>query len=503
MMTLWHGEMRAGHRPATTVHALGLAEEHTADRRLTFAQAVFLYGGALLLGGMAFLSEAPLDLIGHAVSPICLLACFVHLAAVIEKREPLPQACEPQVWPHYTILVPLYREARVVPQLLAALRALSYPRDRLEVILLVEQDDQETAVALAQACLQRHERLLRVPDGHPRTKPRALNHGLIAARPGLIVVYDAEDIPDTDQLRKAALTFLAAPADVVCLQARLDIDNGTDSLLSALFRLEYLAQFHAVKPGLAADGMAVPLGGTSNHFRREALMALGGWDPWNVTEDADLGLRIARSGYRVGDLVSRTREEAPVYFGQWLRQRRRWMKGWLQTVLVHSRDPARTWRELGAARTLCALGTVAGPFVSAIVYPIFSLRFLMDVADGAMFWSDGVIDAGLKSLNWVVFALGMVTMTLPVMVGAFRAERAASPLLLALMPLYMGLISLATVLAIVDFIHRPFHWWKTEHGLATRRGGSETGHDGIEQGAGEDGLTEAGPEDGGKRKKHG
>jgi cellulose synthase/poly-beta-1,6-N-acetylglucosamine synthase-like glycosyltransferase len=271
---------RRGGAPDGAAEAPLLRANHAARDRLTLGQALAFAGMAGMLAAAGWLTGAPLVVLGVAITPVCLVACIIHLGASVEARpaEP-PEGAGPARWPHYSILVPLYREARVVPQLLAALRALDYPRDRLDVILLVEADDPDTAGAIAAQGLLAHERAFVVPPGEPRTKPRALNHGLLACRQGLVVVYDAEDIPDADQLRKAARMFAASPADVVCLQAKLDIDNGADGVLPELFRLEYLAQFHAVKPGLAADALAVPLGGTSNHFRRDALLALGGWDP--------------------------------------------------------------------------------------------------------------------------------------------------------------------------------------------------------------------------------
>jgi glycosyltransferase involved in cell wall biosynthesis len=458
-----------------------------------------------LLAGCWWLAADPLLVLALALSPVCLLACVVHLGASLERPPAGPVNRQvPAILPRYTILVPLYREARVLPQLLAALRRLAYPRDRLEVILLLETDDTETLAALMRSRLEPWERPLVVPAGVPRTKPRALNHGLAEAVGDLLVVYDAEDIPDPDQLLLAAALFGSAGPEVACLQARLVIDNDRATALSSLFALEYLALFQAVKPGLAADDLAVPLGGTSNHFRTALLRGLGGWDAWNVTEDADLGIRLARAGYRVADLPSTTAEEAPERLGLWLRQRRRWLKGWIQTALVHGRAPAQLYRELGLVRTLCAIGAVPAPYLSALVYPLFSALFLYRLLQGELTAADSLPDAIVKALMWVVFASGLAASAIPALIGARRAGRSPPWPLYLLQPFYACLVSLAAWLALYDYLRRPFHWWKTEHGLARRparaaaRPVSEAGDDGVQQRAGEDALALPQPEEPGR-----
>ena len=217
----------------------------------------------------------------------------------------------------------------MVPGLLRALDRLDYPRSKREVLLLVEADDAATRAALA-GRLPPGFRVVEVPPGRPRTKPRALNVGLLLTRATLITVYDAEDRPDTDQLRRAAARFALAPASLACLQARLAIDRG-GGLLARLFAIEYAVLFEFLNLGLARMRLPMALGGTSNHFRADALRTVGCWDAWNVTEDADLGLRLARFGYACEMLDSVTWEEAPARLPGWFKQRRRWTKGWLQT----------------------------------------------------------------------------------------------------------------------------------------------------------------------------
>ncbi len=232
--------------------------------------------------------------------------------------------------PIYTLIVPLYREARVALQLARAIDRLDYPRAKLDVIFVVEQDDRATARALARNGPRTPHQILIAPDGAPRTKPRAMNIAAPFARGALLAVFDAEDLPEPRQLRRAAALFARLPARVACLQASLCIDSCAHNWLTAHFALDYAALFDVFNKGLGAMGLPIFLGGTSNHFRIEALREVGLWDAYNVTEDADLGLRLARAGYIVKTFDSQTFEEAPLTFKDLLDQRTRWLKGWMR-----------------------------------------------------------------------------------------------------------------------------------------------------------------------------
>ena len=244
--------------------------------------------------------------------------------------------------PSYTIIAALYREAAITRKLISALDAIQYPRAKLEVLIVIEADDHETREALAALDLPGHMKIIRAPPGFPRTKPRALNVALPLARGEFTVVFDAEDEPDGDQLRIAAAFFAKLPSRVACLQARLTIDNMRDTWLTRMFTIEYATLFDVFNPGLASLGSPILLGGTSNHFRTAVLQKICGWDAWNVTEDADLGIRLSRMGYEVADLPSSTLEEAPATLAKWMKQRTRWMKGYMQTCISHSRTARRT-----------------------------------------------------------------------------------------------------------------------------------------------------------------
>jgi cellulose synthase/poly-beta-1,6-N-acetylglucosamine synthase-like glycosyltransferase len=234
--------------------------------------------------------------------------------------------------PVYTLVIALYREAAVAKRLIEALQKLTYPREKLDVKLVLEPDDHETQSALAEMKLHAPFEIIIAPNVGPRTKPKALNAALPYARGSYIAVYDAEDCPEPDQLRLALEAFAADDARLACVQARLTIDNTSDSWLTRLFTAEYAGLFDVFLPGLAAWRLPLPLGGSSNHFRTAVLRKIGAWDPYNLTEDADLGMRLARLGYRTAVIQSTTYEEAPAHLRSWLHQRTRWFKGWVRPV---------------------------------------------------------------------------------------------------------------------------------------------------------------------------
>ena len=366
--------------------------------------------------------------------------------------------------PLYSVLVPLFREADVVPDLLDALRQIDYPTSKLEILLITESIDHETRAALARARLGPNMTVVVVPDGSPRTKPRALNYALQSAGGDYVVVYDAEDCPEPDQLRRALEILQGCDGRVGCVQARLNIYNPRASWLTRQFTIEYTALFDCLLPALQRLGLPVPLGGTSNHFPRAVLDHVGGWDPYNVTEDADLGIRLARFGFEVRILDSTTWEEAPPYFGTWLKQRTRWLKGWMQTYLVHMRQPRRLWRELRPAKFLGLQVLMGGLLLSALVHPWFYVLAAIDVARGFAFSAPGSLPGqALWWLGLVNLVAGYVT---GVALGAAAAVRRGWLGLAAhavLMPVYWLLISIAAYRALGQLVTAPYLWEKTSH----------------------------------------
>jgi len=373
---------------------------------------------------------------------------------------PLPEA----ELPRFSVLVPLYHEAAVVPHLLAALTDLRWPRDRLEVLLLVEEEDAATRAALAAAALPTGVRVEVVPDGRPRTKPRACNHGLALATGELLVVFDAEDRPEPDQLLRAAAAFRILPDRVACLQARLQADRRGRGLAALGFAIDYAVWFDLYLPGLHALKAPIPLGGTSNHFRTAALRSVGGWDAWNVTEDADLGVRLARHGLDTAVIDSTTWEEAPSRWLPWLRQRSRWMKGWWQTALVHTRHPLALLRDLGPWRTAWWLATIPGQVLAALAAPACWLLLAIGwsqgwpLADADRPWTSALLVAATALLLANALFIALTAL------AAWRRGRILGACLSPLLPLYWLAVSAAAWRGVLQFHRDPFKWEKTPHG---------------------------------------
>jgi len=425
---------------------------------------------ALLVAVVAGLWLAPtLVLVALALVPgsLYLLQASLYLAAALR---PLPLATRPQrlltdaELPTCTVLVPLYRERRVLPQLFRALARLDYPQEKLDIKLLVEEDDKETRGALSAYVLPDYMEVLVVPRGQPRTKPRALNHGLAFARGDLVCIYDAEDVPHPAQLRTAASIFAQEPEDLACLQAPLAWHNVHRNFFTRMIGIEYAAHFHVVLPWLASLGLPLPLGGTSNHFRLKALVAAGGWDPFNVTEDADLGLRLARLGWRVSVLERvGTLEEACETHRAWRHQRARWIKGWLQTLLVHLRNPSHLLKETGLNGPFVLLAVLGTGVFGVLLYPL-----LLGWTLWRLFLAPAPIatlsEAMLFALSLVVLGAGHAGAFAVALAGLRRTRQWRLLPWLPLLPVYWLFISAAAWLALWDFIRRPHHWRKTEHG---------------------------------------
>ena len=369
--------------------------------------------------------------------------------------------------PVYTVIAALYREAKSVGPLMQAIDALDYPREKLQVILALEPNDLATRAAIARLGPMPHVQVLIAPATGPTTKPKALNCALPFAHGSFVAVLDAEDRPDPGQLRAALDAFRAHSADVACVQASLCINNAEKSWLTRMFAAEYAGQFDVFLPGLAAMRMPLPLGGSSNHFRTAVLREVGGWDAWNVTEDADLGFRLARFGYRSVTFDSTTDEEAPIHFKAWLGQRSRWMKGWMQTWEVHMRDPRRLWREAGPRGLLTLNIIVGGNVLTALAYPILVIEvaayLIAKGAGGAPGW---FFSGWLAPLHIATIAAGFLSTVAIGLMGLARRGQLHLGWVLVATPLYWACLSIAAWRALYQLWRDPYHWEKTEHGLA-------------------------------------
>ncbi|WP_425453998.1 glycosyltransferase family 2 protein [Paenibacillus flagellatus] len=386
--------------------------------------------------------------------------------------------------PVYTILVPMYKESEVIPQLLRNLERLDYPKAKLDVRLLIEEDDVEAQQMLKEMKLPPYYTTIVVPHSLPKTKPKACNYGLIRARGEYVVIYDAEDRPDPDQLKKVHAAFRKSPDHCVCVQAKLNYFNSGQNLLTRWFTQEYSMWFELLLPGVMQLDVPIPLGGTSNHFKMSVLKEVNAWDPYNVTEDADLGIRLYKSGYTTAIVDSRTWEEANSRTGNWIRQRSRWIKGYMQTWLVHMRNPFRLWKELGPKGFLgfqvMVLATPMLPLLNPIYWLMlvlwygWRLEVIPQFFPGPIYYFSAMeflfgnfvfIFTNIAGVYWVIrelevkrryeFSYGMVKYAL-------------------LTPIYWALMSVAAFKAVWQLVTKPFYWEKTTHGLAAETQSAES-----------------------------
>jgi cellulose synthase/poly-beta-1,6-N-acetylglucosamine synthase-like glycosyltransferase len=366
--------------------------------------------------------------------------------------------------PPYTILVPLYKEAEVIPQLAAGIDELDYPKHLLDVRLLCEEDDLETIETINELHLPPHFKLVIVPESQPRTKPKACNYGLLHAEGKYCVIYDAEDQPDPDQLKRVVLAFEKADSSVTCVQAKLNYFNRDQNLLTKWFSTEYSMWFDLILPGLDAQNVPIPLGGTSNHFVTARLVELGAWDPYNVTEDADLGIRLHKAGYQTAIIDSTTLEEANSEVKNWIRQRSRWIKGYIQTWLVHMRHPVRLLRDVGLKSFISFNLIVGGTFIF-LLNPIFWLLttlfaitqsgLIRSLFPGIVFYASSIL---LFIGNFAFVYLNVA--------GAVQRRHFSLAKTALLSPLYWGLMSFAAWKGFIQLFTNPFYWEKTQHGLS-------------------------------------
>jgi cellulose synthase/poly-beta-1,6-N-acetylglucosamine synthase-like glycosyltransferase len=446
--------------------ALGLASDGLASKAPHLSARSGLSdsqrcGGWSLLGALLVFAVMVPDALAAtamlAASGLFGLLIVFRIASALSAwlRRPKPTAARKadEDLPVITYLVPLYDEPNVVAALVEAIAAIDYPVDRRNVLLLVEADDADTIGALRKLRLPEGFEIVPAPPGEPRTKPRALNYGLAFARGDIVAVLDAEDRPSPHQAREAADAFFAGGRDLAVVQAPLLAHNGDESWISRQFELEYAIHFLVWLPFLARLGAPLALGGTSNYFRRDKLQASGGWDAWNVTEDADLGLRLARLGGRAATITAPTFEEAPIRFEHWLSQRTRWMKGHVQTWLVLMRNPLTATTEMGWISFLTVQLSLGGSLLTSILHAPIMALILATALTGAPVhvWAAALLGTGYGSVILASMATGL---------------RPPPLFALATLPLYWPLLSVAMLRALWEMKTRPHFWAKTPHGVS-------------------------------------
>lgn len=454
--------------------------EESANRVFSGGQKGVLAILALLVVGFLLLDAVTTLIVLIALASVFYLATSLYKFVLtynalghtyeIEVTPEELAALDERDLPMYTILVPLYREANVLPRLIAGIDGLDYPKTKLDVRLLCEEDDDETAPAIRAMHLPPHFKLVIVPDAQPKTKPKACNYGLLQADGEYVVIYDAEDRPDPDQLKKIVVGFSRTDPRVTCIQAKLNYFNADQNVLTRWFTTEYSMWFDLLMPGLDAQDVPIPLGGTSNHFVTERLIELAAWDPYNVTEDADLGIRLHKAGYKTAMIDSTTYEEANSDLPNWIRQRSRWIKGYIQTYLVHMRHPLTMLRQVGFKSFLSFQLVVGGTFIF-LLNPIFWLLttlFFFTEASFIQALFPSFVFYGAASMLFIGnFIFMYLNVAGSVQRGYFGLAKWA-----LLSPLYWGLMSIAGWKGFLQLFYRPFYWEKTVHGL-------DNGHSGA------------------------
>lgn len=470
-----------------------LAEEqphNSASTTFTRAQLAFIAAaGALFAAGLVWRPLASLIVLNLLIQLFYVLMTVFKFNIIMlgSRTNAQYRFTEQQIsnlnerdLPVYTILVPMYKESSVIPHLIGNLERLDYPKAKLDVRLLVERDDTEAIELLHNMRLPFYYTVLILPDSLPKTKPKACNYGLIRARGEYVVIYDAEDRPDRDQLKKVILTFDACPDNYACIQAKLNYFNSRQNWLTRWFTQEYSMWFELLLPGIMKLDVPIPLGGTSNHFKTSVLKEMGAWDPYNVTEDADLGIRLYKAGYKTAIVDSRTWEEANSRVGNWIRQRSRWVKGYMQTWLVHMRNPVRLFRELGWKGFLGFQIMILATPLLPLLNPIFwltmvlwfgwELGFIPTFYPGALYYVSNVelylgnfffIYSNIAGIYWVTNALEQSKDHKL----SYNLVRSA-----LLSPIYWVLMSIAAVKAAWQLVTKPFYWEKTTHGLSGDHG---------------------------------
>jgi cellulose synthase/poly-beta-1,6-N-acetylglucosamine synthase-like glycosyltransferase len=454
--------------------AISLPSRFSAAATATRTQRrAFLVGTIALLGPLV-LWPLPTLTVLFAVATMLYIGAFAYRMrlfwsslrnpAVVRVSDANARAIPDAELPTYTILIPAYREPEVIARLLAEIDRLEYPRNKLEVKLLLEPDDNATHEAIVQARPASYVTIVTVPDTSPKTKPKACNVGLAEARGKYVAVFDAEDRPEPLQLRRVVAAYRSVGSDVACLQAKLAYYNANQNLITRWFATEYAMWFGQLLPGLVARNAPVPLGGTSNHFRRDVLIRLGGWDSYNVTEDADLGIRLHRAGYRTQVLDSETLEEANSDFINWEKQRSRWYKGYLQTWLVHMRQPRRLLRELGPSGFIGFNLFVGGTPLLALLNPLFwALTFLWFLTGSPIIAA--LFPAWLYYAALFCLVVGNASIFYSTIVGARLTGDPRLVLAAAAVPVYWVMMSMAAVKAVAQLLSSPSFWEKTTHGL--------------------------------------
>jgi cellulose synthase/poly-beta-1,6-N-acetylglucosamine synthase-like glycosyltransferase len=461
--------------PESSARSLLLLKNKEAYLALSvvFLMICYMYSNAVIIGMLAALNVFFLAAIIFK-STLFVVGMFQPQPDFKELTRTFKGTISDRDLPMYTVLVPLHNESEIVPDLLRRLNALDYPKTKIDIKLIVEEFDKTTIAAIKREKPGGMFEIITVPYSLPTTKPKACNYALRFARGKLVTIFDAEDMPHPKQLKAAAEHFIRSQKNAKpnsqtgCLQARLNYYNANRNWLTRMFSMEYAVWFDYMLPALQKLRLPIPLGGTSNHLRLETLHQVDGWDPYNVTEDADLGMRLAIDGHKTAMLNSITMEEAPAHFSEWYGQRSRWIKGYMQTYLVHMRKPLRLIRKLNPWRFLGFQLFIGGPTVIFLTTPIMLVISVLWYAGALSVESFPAWLAGLATFNIVyglflhfLIAVAVTTEDL------YKANKTPLQGLVSILtfPFYWWLHSLASFRALWELFLCPFYWHKTKHAI--------------------------------------
>lgn len=371
-------------------------------------------------------------------------------------------------WPSYTVFCPLYKEWQVLPQFINAMKNLDYPEEKLQVMLLLEENDPETIQKAREMVLPKNFQIVVVPDTKPKTKPKAMNYGLKFATGDYCVIFDAEDVPEKDQLKKVVLSFEKVSKETVCIQAKLNFYNPNQNLLTRLFCAEYSLWFDLVLTGLQSINAPIPLGGTSNHFITQKVRELNGWDAFNVTEDADLGMRLAKLGFRTAIVDSTTYEEANSHYGNWFKQRARWIKGYMQTYLVHMRRPEQFLKGKKSINLVYFQLVIGGKILSMLINPfmwLLTITYFVTKGHSVGYFIESLYLAPILYIGAFTLFFGNFLYTYYFMMGLSKRHQYELIPFALLTPIYWIMMSISAVIAFQELLVKPHHWNKTVHGF--------------------------------------
>ncbi len=457
--------MRSDISPKNTNSLISLAKAvyglKTLDIDLTAGSYSFDKHMLCFLVILVYLAYGALDLLIICLSLISIMQCLLKIVLICKSliKQYYPSRTfviqgHPDIeLPMYTIMIPLYMEAAKMQSIVQAIEKIDYPLDKLDVKLILEEDDLLTSKVLALCHLPKHFQVIRVPSGGPRTKPKALNYAMQYILGQYVVIFDAEDSPDPKQLRNALNLFSISGPRCICVQAKLNFYNINENLLTGLQSIEYALWFNYLLPGLNQFGQFLPLGGTSCHFKVQELKKIGLWDPFNVTEDLDLGIRICLNGYQSVILESYTLEEAILTIPAWLRQRSRWIKGFIQSYIVFCYN--RRKFNLSIKQML----------VIDIFVGFSSLNFLIPI-HFCLIGQNGIFIKEFLGINAILSLLYLIFSAALIATRSINKSNLKYLVLVFLFPFYFILHTVASYMVVFDLIWRPFSWNKTMHGLS-------------------------------------